>query len=231
MKLPPGILFDHDGVLVASEPMHWRAWARLAQEIGIPYDESIVRGAVGKTAPEILETMLAKFQPDQPLGPDDLRTLVDRKSELYREEAARGIQAFPGVPEGLAWLKKAGVRMGVVSNARRRELLEVLSSVGLLSFFEFVLSREDVTAFKPDPTPYLTAAGRLGLGVSECLAVEDSPPGIESALVARMPAAAVLTNFPEAIMQAPVPGRPDLKPVCIARSMEELFERLRAMER
>ena len=74
------------------------------------------------------------------------------------------------------------------------------------------------------------AAASLGFEPGDCLAVEDSPTGIESALVGKVPAAAVLTNFSRQVMEAPVPGRPDLKPVWIGESMLKLFEDLCALQ-
>ncbi len=230
MKIPKGILFDHDGVLVASEPMHWQAWARLTRELDLPYDETLIRAAVGKTAPEILRLLLERYRPGDKLSEAQLGQLVQRKNELYMEEASRGLQPYPGVRDGLEWMQQSGIQAAVVSNARKRELNAILESLGLAPFFAVILSREDVTAFKPDPTPYLTAAAMLGLETDECLAVEDSPPGIESALMARIPAVAVLTNFTEPVMRSPVPGRPDLAPAWIVGSMMEFFARLRQVQ-
>lgn len=229
MELPTGILFDHDGVLVASEPMHWMAWSRLMKDQGLPYDETLIRQVVGKTAPEIMKAILERYRGPEAADPAQITRLVQRKNELYLEEAKRGLQPYPGVLEGLKWVKARGIRTAVVSNARRRELHETLLSLGLTKWMDVILSREDVPSFKPDPAPYLAAAACLDLKGGECLAVEDSPTGIESALVARIPAVAVLTNFSESVMESPVPGRPDLKPTWIVHSMVEFFDRLRQL--
>lgn len=195
-------------------------------EQGLPYDEALIRKAVGKTAPEIMRLILVQYRGTDHASREEIGKLVSRKNELYLEEAERGLQPYPGVMDGLRWLKARKIRTAVVSNARRRELHEVLNILGLSELMDVILSREDVPAFKPDPTPYLTASALLKLDRDQCLAVEDSPTGIESALVAKIPAVAVLTNFPESVMKCPVPGRPDLKPTWIVHSMHEFFRRL-----
>lgn len=226
---PRAILFDHDGVLVASEPLHWAAWEGLSKEIGIPFDEALIRKAVGKTAPQILELMLAKFRPDQEVSPEQVRSWVDRKNEIYLNEAGNGLSPYPGVLEGLEWLKRNGILAGVVSNARRRELRTVLNELGLSPWMGAIVSREDAGAAKPDPTPYLLGAASLGVEPGDCFAVEDSPPGLEAALMARIPGCGVTTNFSRNALETPVPGRSDLRPFWIGESMREFFEMLRQL--
>lgn len=231
MKLPRAILFDHDGVLVASEPLHWAAWAELCRELGLTYDDALIRSMVGKTAPEIITTVLNKHRPGWSPAELDPHALARRKNDFYLASAATGLRAYPGVLEGLQWLRSAGVRAAVVSNAKKRELEAALVQLGLMPWFDLVLSRDDIQPPKPDPAPYLFGAASLGVDVEDAIAVEDSPPGLEAALMARIPTAAVMTNFPREVLEAPVPGRPDLRPVWVGASMVEFFAWLRGMER
>jgi HAD superfamily hydrolase (TIGR01509 family) len=226
--LPRAVLFDNDGVLVASEPLHWTAWERLLEEHGIPYNPGEMRKYVGKTGPEIMVQLLNRYVPGWDPARYDVVALAHRKNDIYLEAARGGaLSAYPGVAEGIDWLRSRGVRIGAVSNARRRELEGALRLTGLIERFDVLVSRDDVSAFKPDPTPYLFGAGALALAPGDCLAVEDSPTGLEAALLARMPSAAVTTNFPAQELSAPVPGRSDLRPVWIGESMSELFEWLK----
>ena len=227
MKLPKAVLFDNDGVLIASEPLHWSAWKHLLGEIGIPYIESEIRGWVGKTAPEIMVMLLDKHRPGwskTEFNPDDLAL---RKNNFYLKIAESSLQPYSGVKEGLQWLKEKGVKIAVVSNAKSRELRSSLTLLGLLPFFDEVISRDDVPAPKPDPAPYLTAAACLGVDIQDCIAVEDSPPGIQSALFGKVPAVGILSTFTEKEMGHPVPGRPDLKPMALFSSIAEFFESLK----
>jgi HAD superfamily hydrolase (TIGR01509 family) len=228
IRRPKAILFDHDGVLVASEPLHWRAWGELLKTIGLPYDEARLRALVGKTAPQILSAFLDEYRPGWSPGEYDLDALALRKNDFYGGIVST-LQAYPGVREGLAWMRKSGIRAAVVSNSKRRELLSGLDSVGLTSYFDEILSRDDVKPPKPDPTPYLTGAALLGVDVADALAVEDSPPGLEAGLVAKIPTAAVMTNFTRSVLEQPVPGRPDLRPIWIGEDMDEFFTWLKSL--
>ncbi|MGK5082008.1 HAD family phosphatase [Bdellovibrionota bacterium FG-1] len=226
---PKAVLFDHDGVLVASEPLHWAAWEQLLSELGIPYNGAEMGLFVGKTAPEIMMLLLNRYKPGWNPSEYNLTALARRKNDIYLEAARRGLQPYPGVPEGLQWLRSQGIKTAVVSNAKRRELETALHQLGLTEYLDIIVSRDDVSAPKPDPTPYLFAAASLGLEGHECLAVEDSPTGLEAALVAKVPAAAVTTNFSRQNLEDPVPGRPDLHPLWVGESMEEFFEWLKGL--
>jgi HAD superfamily hydrolase (TIGR01509 family) len=230
MKRPRAILFDHDGVLVASEQLHWAAWGLLSKEIGIPFDEPLVRAAVGKTAPQILGLLMASHRPDWDGNPDQVQIWIDRKNDHYLAEAKKGLRAYPGVEDGLKWMRTHGVKAAVVSNARRRELQTMLDHLGLSPLFETIISREDAKAAKPHPRPYLFATEILGVDPAECIAIEDSPPGLEAALMAGIPTAAVLTNFQHENLKNPVPGRPDLSPFWIGDSMVDFFEMISSLK-
>lgn len=229
IQLPRAILFDHDGVLVASEQLHWEAWRILLKELGIPYEDALIQSAVGKTAPRILTEILDRHRPEWHPDQYDIHQLAQRKNDFYLEIAKTQLIAYPGVKTGLEWLQSQGIKTAVVSNAKRRELETALRQLEIFSFFDEVISRDDIHPPKPDPTPYLFAAATLGLDPSECLAVEDSPPGLEAALMAKIPTAAVMTNFSEEMVRNPVPGRPDLRPIWIGASIQDLFNTLKKL--
>jgi HAD superfamily hydrolase (TIGR01509 family) len=226
IRLPRAILFDHDGVLVRSEPLHWKAWREVLRELGLPYVESEIQTMVGFTAPQIMSSILDKYRPGWDAQTYDVHALAKAKNDRYLVSAQTELQTYPGVRELLTWLRSTGIKTAVVSNAKRRELESALRWIGIHDFFDLIISRDDAGIPKPDPTPYLMAAASLGFEAHECLAVEDSPTGIESALVGKVPAAAVLTNFPRLVMEAPVPGRPDLKPVWVGESIQALMNDL-----
>lgn len=231
MTLPRAILFDHDGVLVASEPLHWSAWEVLLRQIGIPYVEAELRSLVGKPAPLILLELLNRHKPGWDPDRFDLNALALSKNDIFLQLAPTQLQAYPGVRDGIVWLKTQGVKTAVVSNAKRRELEAGLAMTGLLPLVDLVLSRDDVRIPKPDPMPYLTAAAMLEIDPARCLVVEDSPTGLEAGLLAKIPTAAVMTNFARNTLELPVPGRPDLKPAWIGESMAELFTWLSGLPR
>lgn len=212
-----------------SEPLHWAAWGQLLEELGLPYHEEELRRLVGKTAPEIMAHLLTLHRPGWNPADYDLNTLALRKNDHYLASVSTQLRAYPGVRELLEWLRERGIKTGVVSNSKRRELETALRGLKLFDFFDVVLSRDDVKPPKPDPAPYLFGAACVGVDPEDCLAVEDSPTGIESALVGGMPGAAVLTNFSRQAMEQPVPGRPELRPVWIGASIVELHAQLRRL--
>ncbi len=232
MNLPRAILFDNDGVLAASEPLHWDAWRQLISELGLPYHENEVRTQVGKTGPEIIGALLAIHRPnwrnETPLL--DLDQLARRKNDFFLMSATHALMPYPGVREGIEWLKSQGIRTAVVTNAKRRELDASLKAMQLGELLEVKISRDDVSPPKPDPAPYLFAAVSLGVPPEHCLVVEDSPVGLEAGLMGKIPCAAVATNFTERQLASPVPGRPDLKPHWIGPSIEALFEWLKTLK-
>lgn len=225
---PKAVLFDFDGVLVASEPIHFLAWKQLLEELGLPYNPSFIQKHVGKTAPIILAATLDHYRPGWNPEELDVVALAGRKSDYFLPIAQTQLQTYPGVQEGLTWLKAEGIAAAVVSNARRKELENSLKRLGLFDFFEVVYSRDDLPRPKPDPDSYLTAAAALGLEAEECIVLEDSPPGLEAALLGKIPAAAVTTSFTENLLRTPIPGRPDLKPVWIGPSIEAFFQWLQS---
>jgi HAD superfamily hydrolase (TIGR01509 family) len=228
MKLPRAILFDNDGVLIASEPLHWNAWEHLLSELGVPYNNAEMRTFVGKTAPEILMTLLDRYSPGWDRGKYDVVGLAQRKNDIYVQLAEAQLTVYPGVREGLEWLRSRGVKTAVVTNAKRRELLAALRITGLTDLLDVHVSRDEIPAPKPDPTPYLFAAASIGCQPQECIAVEDSPTGLESALMAKIPAAAVTTNFPAQALQHPVPGRSNLMPIWLGKDPFEFFDWLKS---
>lgn len=213
---------------MGSEPIHLVAWMQLLDEMGLPKDANRVRASVGRTAPEILASLLDEHRPGWTHEQYDLLALAQRKNDFYVARAVSELQIYPGVEDGIRWLKSQEVKIAVVSNARRRELERTMKALGLFPYFDAVVSRDDAGAAKPDPTPYLFAAELLGVAPSECVAIEDSPTGLEAALMAKIPGAGVTTNFAPDDLRAPVLGRPDLKATWVGPSMVEFFNWLKA---
>lgn len=228
--LPKAILFDNDGVLVHSEPLHWRAWRELCeQKLGVPYDERIIRQMVGKTAPQILERILDTYQPYWRERPEDypLETLAKSKNQIYGKRARTQLRAFPGVREGLKQLQELGVGIAVVSNAKQEELELALTATELRPYVQFAISRDQVARPKPDPMMMDLACAQLGVTPQETWGIDDSPTGLQAMLLAGCTTLSVTNNFDRKQLAHPIPGRPDLRPVWIADSMAEFFDVVR----
>lgn len=220
---PKAILFDHDGVLVTSEQLHFLAWQQLLKDMGLPWKEIRFDGMVGRPAPVILRALLDQFKPGWSEADHDVDALALKKNDYYLQYAQTQLGLYPGVREGLEWVRAEGILCGVVSNAKRRELLASLTMLKIESYFKVVLSRDDVVKPKPDPGPFEFAALSLGVKPSECVAIDDSPTGLEGALLAGCATVSVTTNYPRSALELPVPGRPDLRPHWIGDTMDAFF--------
>ncbi len=229
--LPRAVLFDYDGVLVASEPIHLSAWMQLLDELHLPRNLDLIKNLVGKTAPEILRRVFLEHRPDHQPTDEELQKLAQRKNEFYIASMTTKLVTFPGVFEGLQWLKQNDIRTAVVSNGRRNELLRTMNHLKLTPFFNEIISRDDARSAKPDPLPYLMGAASLGVSIESCVAIEDSPTGLEAALRAEIPAAAVLTSFKRAELETPVPGLPHLRPFWIGDSIQNFFDWLKTLSK
>lgn len=173
------ILFDFDGVLADTEPLHFRCWREILNPYGIQMDwDTYVRTCIGITD----RLMLAQFC-DRANPPVELQTLIDeypRKRELFRTLVSQELPFFVGCGEFLDSLN--GYPLAVVSSSGRLEIEPALERAGLLDRFETLVCGGDVRNHKPAPDPYLLAASRLK--AQHPLVIEDSDAGVESARAA-----------------------------------------------
>ena len=164
------MLFDFDGVLADSEPVHHSAWNQTLEPLGIHLDwEDYRKNFVG--IPD--EVALANRLNIQ----EDHDGLVARKQELFRQGLAT---ADPFLPETVQLLKELSTvyPMAVVSSSYRSEVEPPLERGGIRQLFQLLICGDDVRHFKPSPEPYLLAAKRLG--ARKPLVIEDSEAGVAS---------------------------------------------------
>jgi HAD superfamily hydrolase (TIGR01509 family) len=189
------ILFDFDGVLLDSEPIHAACWAEVLAPLGVklPWEEYSAR-YVGMDDRIMLRQIAAEAVP--PLDWQALWGQYPAKKELFRQKI--GNPPFPAKLEGLLQQLHSQYPLAVVSSSSRIEIEPPLAARSLRQYFDALVSGEDVECHKPAPDPYLLAA-RL-LGVKEPLVVEDSDPGVASAQAAgfavlRVKCAAEMTDL------------------------------------
>jgi beta-phosphoglucomutase len=175
------VLFDMDGVLVASGPAHLQSWKMLARRHGVELTAETFRQTFGRTSRDIIRMLWGEHVSDQ-----QVRAIDEEKEAIYRELITGMVPLTIGVRETLHSLREAGLRLAVVSSGPRANIDLVLSETRIGPFFEQIVSGEDIRAGKPDPECYLLAAERLGVRPAECAAVEDAPVGIAAAQAAGM---------------------------------------------
>ena len=170
------ILFDFDGVLLDSEPVHWACWAEVLAPLGVVLDWEFYRErCIGIDDREMLRVMAARSDP--PRDWDELWRQYPAKREIFH---ARMISA-PPFPAGMADMLgrlQGTYRMAVVTSSGRGEIEPLLEAGGLRGYFDTLVCARDTARHKPAPDPYLLAAQRLAARTA--LVAEDSEAGIVS---------------------------------------------------
>ncbi len=175
---PVAVVFDLDGVLVDSAVCHYRAWKKIADELGVKFDEKkndLLRGVSRR------ESMMILLEGQLELPEDKLEFYMTKKNELYKQlvnEAGEEL-LLPGVKPFLSRLRTAGVKLAVGSSSKNTPAL--LKQAGLdQHYFDAVADGNDIVNSKPHPEVFLLAALRMGVKPGRCLCVEDAPAGIEA---------------------------------------------------
>ena len=185
-----GVIFDWDGVIIDSEPHHQQSWERLAAELGRPLPDGYFKKSFGMKSERIIPEIL-RWSND----PAEIRTITDRKAELYREIMKHdGVTPLPGAEAFLHRLKNDSIPCAVASSTPRLNITCVLERIDLGGFFREIVAAENVTHGKPHPEIFLLAAQRLGLPPNRCVVFEDSQVGLEAGLAAGMKVVGVATT-------------------------------------
>ncbi len=183
LTLPPGTfkayLFDCDGTIVDSMPLHYIAWKTALGEWGCPFDEQLFYAWGGLPVATIISTLNERQRLQMPV-----EAVAERKEALYYEMLPQ-LQAVPEVLEHIA-LSYGHVPFAVVSGSTRDSVTASLEALHLLNHFETLVCAGDYSRSKPDPEPFLLAAARLGVAPEDCLVFEDTVMGIEAATAAGM---------------------------------------------
>lgn len=178
-----GIFWDNDGVLMETEHLYYQANAEaLAQAGGELTLEEFCRVSL-RQGESVLELAADR-------GSGDAAELRRVRDDIYYRLLGEEARVIPGVRDALARLH-GRLPMAIVTSCRRANFLRMHRESGLLGYFDFILTREDYGASKPDPEPYRTACARAGLRPNRCLAIEDSERGGTSAARAGLVVAAI----------------------------------------
>lgn len=183
------VIFDFDGVLVNSEPLHFRAMRDSLVPEGIVIDPTeYLRNYVAYDDRGAIR--LALEQHGHPSDPVRVEIVADRKARMFAELKGE-IPFFPGARELVRGLRREEVPLGIASGARCSEIEDLLDAGGLRDAFATIVGADNVQRTKPHPEPYLEALRRLqpvapGLEAGDCVTIEDTPPGIAAALAAGM---------------------------------------------
>lgn len=173
-----GIIFDMDGVLINSEPFHYRVWKETLKERGVDLDYDIYKDCIGSTM-GFLMGLLHKHYGISFQDSSLVREMRKKKEELMKKEGYPPL--IPYVKELLQKLARQGYRMAVASSSPQLYIEEVTRHWEIGQYFDKLVSGESVEKPKPAPDVFLKAAGELGLRPEECMVVEDSENGCRAA--------------------------------------------------
>jgi beta-phosphoglucomutase len=175
-----GIVFDMDGVIIDSHPVHRRAWKAFLQTAGREVTDAELDFILdGRKREEILCYFLGELTPSQ------IADYGARKDEMLLE-LAEYMHPLRGVVEFLASLSHVGIRIALATSAGRRRAHSTLKELGVARYFDVIVSGDEVVSGKPDPAIYRLVAERLNETPENLLAVEDAVSGVKSARAAGM---------------------------------------------
>ncbi|WP_066381292.1 MULTISPECIES: HAD family phosphatase [unclassified Anabaena] len=172
------ILFDLDGTIVNTDPIHYQAWQKMLWRYSIDIDETFYKSRIsGRLNPEIIKDILPE------LSAAAGQEFADEKEAMFRQLASH-LQPLSGFSELIAWTETHQLKRALVTNAPRLNAEFMLEVLQITENFEQVILADDCTAGKPDPEPYQVALSKLGISAAQAIALEDSPSGIRAAVAA-----------------------------------------------
>jgi len=195
------VIFDFDGIIVDTEPLHYRAFQKILVPLGLGYSwEDYVNCYMGF---DDREAFLAAFKvKGQDLSAPELGGLIAKKASIFDEIIREGINPYPGALELIRDLSEQ-LPLALCSGALSSDIVPILKQFEITNAFDVIVTAEDVAASKPDPESYVRAVRKLNavfpdklILPRECLAIEDTPAGIASAQTAGIPVLAVTNSYP-----------------------------------
>lgn len=179
-------IFDMDGVIIDSEPLHLKAKLEALQSFGLDVTaESLhYERYVGRSAKEFFQDIAAKF----PECKASWLEMAEKKHEIYIDMLKNDdtIQPIAGIPELLARLKANDYKIGLGSSSIIPVVTMVLTRFGIIDYFQCITGGNEVPQTKPSPAIYLLAAERLGVEPANCTVIEDANAGVRAAKAAGM---------------------------------------------
>jgi beta-phosphoglucomutase family hydrolase len=183
LKLPAGsfgaYLFDCDGTIADSMPLHYLAWTKALGEWHCEFDEDLFYAWGGMPTPEIIATLNERQGLQMPV-----ETVAGRKEDLYFELLPQ-LKVVPEVLEHIE-AQHGRIPFAVVSGSARDSVTASLETLKLLDRFETLVCAGEYKKSKPDPEAFLLAAAKLGVAPKDCLVFEDTEMGIQAATAAGM---------------------------------------------
>jgi beta-phosphoglucomutase len=183
------VIFDLDGVITDTAHYHYLSWKRLADSLGISFDEAFNEQLKGVDRMGSLELILGRS--DKHFSDEEKRALAEQKNRDYQQLIGTMTPAdlLPGAAEALRSVQRAGLKLGLASVSKNAPM--VLNRLGIADWFDYVVDANRIARGKPDPEIFLMAAEHLGVPPEASIGVEDAVAGIRAIKAAGMYAVGV----------------------------------------
>ncbi|HEY3388377.1 MAG TPA: HAD family phosphatase [Prolixibacteraceae bacterium] len=192
MRKPEAVIFDMDGVLIDSEPIHIKIENKLFAELGINVTEAVHRSYMGASNEYMYSDLRLRFNLKESVG-----ELMER-DDLFRSDYFSRLETIPlndGLISLLEEMKSTGLKLAVATSSSPDIVNILLNKCEIASFFEAVVTTSEAGKSKPYPDVYLLAAQKIGVSPQNCIVFEDSPNGLLSAQSAGMLCVAIQSDY------------------------------------
>ncbi|MGY9049097.1 hypothetical protein P775_27210 [Puniceibacterium antarcticum] len=187
------LLFDLDGTLLHTDPLHEAVFAELYQQHGRDFDEGFyLREIHGRQNLDIF----AEHFPGE-----DGQAMSDAKEAAFRKRLGTSAEPMPGLLALINRAEAAGWPMAVVTNAPRDNAAAMLNAIGLSDRLPLRIIGDECVRGKPDPAPYIAAMNRLGVSPDQSIAFEDSPAGLRAARASGVFAVGIRSSLSDAALR------------------------------
>ncbi len=171
------IIFDFDGVIVKSEPLHYKTFCQVLEPFGISIARPRWYREFAGTGSRSIITQLLEENGIR-LNEKELDELIEKRKSLFTKYATqRKLKPNPGLRKFLIEIKSKGIKTAIASGGHRGNIEQVLNLIKLEKYFDSIVGGEEAKKRKPDPEVFLLAASKLGIEPGRCVAIEDSIPG------------------------------------------------------
>jgi len=194
------VIFDFDGVIVDTEPLHYKSFQRVLAPVGLDFSwQEYVETYIGFDDRDAFREAFRSN--NKLLTQEELHSLISQKAAVFQDVIRDGVAAYPGVIKLIQQLRAANIPLAICSGALRSDIDPILDLLNLKDSFDTIVSADDVTTSKPDPECYqlafdnLISCNKSSFSKDLTIAIEDTPTGIKAAKQAGLNVCAVSNSY------------------------------------
>ena len=184
------VLFDMDGLMVDSEPVHFQAYKKVFNKYGKDFTEETFKGYIGTSDVDCSKDMVVRF--NLPIAAE---TLLTQKRQEFKRLIKNQLVTQPGLNELLTNLSENNYKIAIGSSSTLADIKIIINGINISSYIDAYASAEEVEHGKPSPDVYLLAAKKLRVEPLECLVLEDAPKGVQAGKSAGMKVFAIPSGY------------------------------------